>query len=114
MSIQRDDFHWASIGVVAGVAPALNYNLGFVSAFGTVAAGQNERVGAGDYRMLLDPNNSQVDPVSSTVTLNLRSAVDARGVVERVSDQEIRVRTFSAAGAPADVNFDLKVSRVTA
>jgi hypothetical protein len=91
---------FADAEVVAQVGPIFNRNRGFASVV---------RNGVGDYSLTL----SQPRIIAEhSVLVSCQSALSRLAVWDTVGSTIIRVRTFTDAGAAAEVNFTVRVQSI--
>jgi hypothetical protein len=95
MSIQIPN-SFLAYGSVVGASGAKASGAGYTSA----------RTGPGVYEVTLD---QPADATESTCLVSLRGSVGGRIAADVASDSVRTVRTFDAAGAAADLNFDFAV-----
>ena len=95
-------FGWASIVGATGAALAA-----------TAPTGTPARTGAGVYTFTL-PSDQGIDATQCIGLVTARGATYGVGTVTHTSDTVKTIRMFDAAGAAADVDFDLVLIKVNA
>ena len=96
MALEISNSFWAQCA--GGISSGWIYSRGFAAAI--------TRNGVGDYTLTLDQG---IDSTQSSIHVTPRESPGAIVSAVHVSDTDKRIRTFNAAGAAVDIDFDVLV-----